>query len=560
MLQSLTIKNFAIIENTSLNFDLGFNVLIGETGAGKSIIFDALRFVLGEKANKDNIRSGCTQLSVKAVFSNLSKNVLDKLSDFQIDCDDVLIVSRTYNTDGKSSCLINGEPVTVAMLKQIGDLMYDIYGQNDGTSLLNVKNHLKIMDMYNAKILEDDKLQIKNQLARYKEIEYKISSIGGQGENRERLIDLLKYQINEIESLNLKNNEDIELEQQINSIANFEKLSSNLENCYTLLSDNNLSTGLNDLESILDYAPTLKECYNRLQSSIIEIDDIKSEIKEYLSNLSSDDVDIDELNERLDKIKFVKKKYGPTIQDVFDFLEKSKNQLDDLLNGEEKLAKLTSQKQKIREELYNSSLSLHKKRVELSKEIETKVQNELKTLGMKNTVFSIKFDILPDIKNAEFTLNGLDKVEFLFSANIGESQKSLSKTISGGEMSRFMLALKNVFNQSDDVSLLVFDEIDSGVSGEIGLKVGQKLALLSKNYQILCITHLAQVTALADKFIYIKKFVENNVTKSVATYLDEKQLLVYLSSLYGSITSDISIMHAQELLNLAKDYKNTLNK
>ncbi len=560
MLQSLTIKNFAIIENTSLNFDLGFNVLIGETGAGKSIIFDALRFVLGEKANKDNIRSGCTQLSVKAVFSNLSKNVLDKLSDFQIDCDDVLIVSRTYNTDGKSSCLINGEPVTVAMLKQISDLLYDIYGQNDGTSLLNVKNHLKIMDMYNAKILEYDKLQIKNQLARYKEIEYKISSIGGQGENRERLIDLLKYQINEIESLNLKNNEDIELEQQINSIANFEKLSSNLENCYTLLSDNNLSTGLNDLESILDYAPTLKECYNRLQSSIIEIDDIKSEIKEYLSNLSSDDVDIDELNERLDKIKFVKKKYGPTIQDVFDFLEKSKNQLDDLLNGEEKLAKLTSQKQKIRKELYNSSLSLHKKRVELSKEIETKVQNELKTLGMKNTVFSIKFDILPDIENAEFTLNGLDKVEFLFSANIGESQKSLSKTISGGEMSRFMLALKNVFNQSDDVSLLVFDEIDSGVSGEIGLKVGQKLALLSKNYQILCITHLAQVTALADKFIYIKKFVENNVTKSVATYLDEKQLLVYLSSLYGSITSDISIMHAQELLNLAKDYKNTLNK
>lgn len=560
MLQTLSIKNFAIIENTSLNFDLGFNVLIGETGAGKSIIFDALKFVLGEKANKENIRSGCSQLSVKATFLNPNKNVLEKLNEYQIDCDDVLIISRTYNIDGKSNCSVNGETVTVNMLKQLGDLLYDIYGQNDSTSLLNVKNHLKIMDMYNPEILQDEKLQIKNELIEYKTIEEKINAIGGQGADRERLIDLLSYQINEIESLNIRNNEDVELQQEINSLSNYEKLTTNLENCYNLLSNNNLNSGLNNLISVLEYAPTLKECFDRLQSSIIEIDDIKSNIKEYLSNLSSSDNNIDELNERLDKIKFIKKKYGPTIQDVYEFLDKSKNQLDDLLNGEEKLSKLILLKQQKKEMLYELSLRLHKKRVAISKEIECKVKEELESLGMKNTVFTIKFDSMPHIDNAEFTNNGLDKVEFLFSANIGESQKSLSKIISGGEMSRFMLALKNVFNKSEDVSLLVFDEIDSGVSGEIGLKVGQKLALLSKKYQVLCITHLAQVTALADKFIFIKKYVENNVTKSVATYLDDKEILVYLSSLFGSVTSDVSIMHAQELLNLAKEYKNSLNK
>lgn len=561
MLESLTIKNFAIIENTSLSFDLGFNVLIGQTGAGKSIILDALKFVLGDKPSKDNIRHNTNEMSVKAVFSNINSKVVDKLKDFDIDCEEGLIIfNRTFNIEGKSSCKINGETVTVSMLKQIGEMIFDMYGQNDGVSVLNVKNHIKMIDLYKPEKLTKYKTQISDLLKQYKEVEKEISDIGGYGEDRERLLDLLAYQIKEIETANLQPNEDVDLEAQIKTLTNFEKISSALEQSYALIESDNLGQALSHLGNIKSFDDKLEDYHNRLNSSVIELEDIASSIKDYLSNMSYSEAELDALNTRLESIKLLKKKYGKTIEDVLSFLDKTKNQYDDILNSEEKLKVLNQKKTNLRNELYKVCLDLHNTRVVLSNEIEKKVEIELKELGMNNASFKVNFEPLDDVMECNFTPNGIDKVEFMFSANMGEEKKSLAKTISGGEMSRFMLAIKSVLNASDEAQLLIFDEIDSGVSGEIGYKVGQKLCKLSKDYQILCITHLPQVTVLADKHIFISKSVEAGATKSMASYLDEKQLLSYITSLFGSYESEAGLNHAKELLTLAQNYKASLNK
>ena len=559
MLKTLTIKNFAIIENTSLSFHLGFNVLVGETGAGKSIILDALNFVLGDKPSKDNIRHGATELVVKAIFENIGEKVIEKLNEFEIECEDMLIVSRSFNIEGKSSCLLNGEPVTVSMLKQIGALILDFYGQNESVSILNVKNHIKLLDSYKPNLLEKTKENIANLLQSYKDINKEIEIIGGRGEDRERTLDLLSYQIKEIENTKLEKNEDVVLEEKIKALSNYEKISTSLNQCYNSLKNNELNNALSNLNIAKEYDGKLLQYNERLNGCIIEIEDICASIKEYLSNMSFSETELDSISERKDQIKSLKKKYGSSLEDIEIYLNKIKKEYDDIINSEAILKKLITNQNEIKHKLYNECLKLHNLRLELSEEVEQKVKNELFSLGMENTQFKISFKNLKQENECDFTNNGIDEVEFLFSANVGEEQKSLAKTISGGEMSRFMLAIKNVFANANDVSVLVFDEVDAGVSGEIGYKVGQKLAMLSKRYQIICITHLAQVTALADKHIYISKIVENNQTKSVAKYLNENELLKYLATLFGSKSSEIALMHSKELLNMSNDYKQSLN-
>lgn len=560
MLETLNIKNFAIIENTSLSFNLGFNVLIGQTGAGKSIVINSLKFVLGDKPNKDNIRTGENEMYVKAVFSNLSQKVNDCLNSFDIACDDVLIISRSFNIEGKSSCKINGETVTVSMLKQIGSLLVDICGQHDGTMLLNSNNHLTLLDSYAKDTLLKDKEKLSELLSKKKEIEKEILSLGGDDTDRERTLDLLDYQIKEIENANLKEGEDEQLENDIQVMSNHEKISNALEITYSGLSNDNLYQALSNLEFAGNYDNKLLEYAERLKSVFIEFEDISSSINEYMSNMSFSENELDNLTLRLESIKSLKKKYGNTIEDVLNYLDECKTKYENIQNSEELLLKLQSQKVDIIKELYNVCVKIHNTRIKVAKEIETKVEKELATLGMKNTKFTIMFNQLPDIENAQFTTSGFDTIEFMFSANAGEQQRSLVKTISGGELSRFMLAIKNVFASCEDTNLLIFDEIDSGVSGEVGYLVGQKLAILSKTYQIICITHLPQVTALADNYIYISKQVEGEHTKSVASYLTTEQLASYLVTLFGSKESTAGLEHAKELITSAQKFKENLNK
>ena len=560
MLETLNIKNFAIIENSSLSFNLGFNVLIGQTGAGKSIILSALQFVLGDKPNKDNIRTGESEMQVKAVFSNISSDVEKLLCEFDIPCEDILILSRTFNIEGKSSCHINGEPVTVSMLKQIGMHLVDIYGQHDGTKLLDTKTHLKMLDSFSPNKLQKYKDEIQKLLDKQKEINQKITDIGGANEDRERTLDLLNYQIEEIQNANLVLGEDDELENSIQTMSNYEKIANSVSATYDALQENSLNQSLTNLENAGQYDSNLSSLAQRLQSAIIEIEDISSTLKEYMSNMSFSESELDNLTMRLENIKLLKKKYGKSIEDVLTYLDTCKQRFEDITNSEQILHKLESEQNDIKNKLFDESLLLHNTRLEIAKEIEKKVECELNDLGMKKTTFRIGFDEIPQKENAIFTKDGFDKVEFLFSANAGEQQRSLAKTISGGELSRFMLAIKNVFASFEQSNLLIFDEIDSGVSGEIGYLVGQKLAILSKKFQIICITHLPQVTCLADKYIYIQKNVSGNHTTSVAKYLDENELASYLVSLFGAKESEAGLLHANELIEMAKTFKTSLNK
>lgn len=560
MLQKLSIKNFAIIENSSLEFSQGFNVLIGETGAGKSIILDALKFVLGNKAQKEDIRYGETELAVKATFINLQDETISLLKDFSIDYDDdVLIITRVYNVDGKSSCRINGEVVTVSMLKQLGDTLYDMYGQHDSVQLLNTKNHLKLLDSYDDSYILNEKDKIKSLLLAKKNIDLKIEDIGGANDDRERTLDLLRYQIDEINNANLFVGEDEKLDEQITTLSNSEKISSALDNAIQSLSYTQISNAVASLLSISNLSPTLSQLSDRLKGLEIDIEDILSSLKDVSASLEFEEQDLDNLVLRQEQIKTLKRKYGATIEDVLTFAKTTQDRYDTILNSEKELEKLNNEKQKIISELYKESIALHQKRVEIANTLEKSVAKQLQDLGMGNTTFKVDFaEIGQD--DTDFTTDGLDKVEFLFSANKGEKEKSLSKTISGGEMSRFMLALRTVLGTKDSKKTLVFDEIDTGVSGEIGYKVGEKLYTLSTSSQILCITHLPQVTALADKHIFVYKKVIDDKTYSEAKYLSKPELINYLSTLLGGYDSKTSKLHAEELLTLANNKKHDLNK
>ena len=560
MLQKLTIKNFAIIENSSLEFNRGFNVLIGETGAGKSIILDALKFVLGAKAQKEDIRNGEEELFVKATFTDLQESTIKTLSAFDIECDDVLIISRSYNMDGKSSCKINGEIVSVSMLRQLGETLYDMYGQHDNVELLNTKNHLKLLDGYDSQNLLPEKERIKSLLDSLKKVNEQMAQIGGKGEDRERTLDLLKYQIDEIENSNLYIGEDEKLDSQIVTLSNAEKISSALSSSLENLTANRLGVALSALATISQYNDKVSKIHDRLESIEIELEDIQSDLKELLLSLEFSQNDLDDLVERQERIKSLKRKYGSTIEGILTFLSNAQNRYDNILNSEKVILKLDKEKEDLNSELYKNSITLHQKRMEIAKLLEQNVIKQLADLKMKNTTFKVHFDEMPSGIDNTYTLDGLDKVEFLFSANKGETEKSLSKTISGGEMSRFMLALKTVLGTKDDPKTLVFDEIDSGVSGEIGYKVGEKLYSLSLSSQILCITHLPQVTALADNHILVYKNVVDGKTISEIKTLSKEELVKYLSTLLGGYDSETSKLHAEELLEMAKHRKLDLNK
>lgn len=558
MLQTLKIKNFALIADQTIEFKGGFNVLIGETGAGKSLILDSLSFVLGDKANKLNIRHGEQKMSVQAVFDN-TPAIESFLEDNGIDVEDNLYLSRSLSQEGRGDTRINGNIVPASLLRSLSAIMVDTYAQNENIELLKVKNHISILDSYAGLEVKQLKEQVQDVLTSIKQIDVDMLKLGGDHSNRERELELLEYQIKDIENANLKPNEDSEIKEQLDKLSNFEKIHENVQNAsQNLMSiDELLSECEHSLSMASKYDDSLLDYLSRLSSAKIEIKDIC----DYLQNYGDDGFDqseIDILNKRYDDIKLLKKKYGYSIEEILQYLNKVKEDYDNLLFGEEKLNKLATQKQQLSVKLYSLCQELTNKRRVCAKEIEKNVLFELEQLGFKNCKFKVDFKDLPAIEDAEFTKNGLDEIEFLFSANAGEELKSLSKTISGGEMSRFMLAIKNVFANIFETTTLVFDEVDTGISGEIGQRVAERLARLSKNYQLICITHLCQVTAMADNYIFVKKEVENNKTFTKVSYLNSKEIIEYIAVVSGAEPTEVAIRFATELKQKANEYKKTL--
>lgn len=561
MLQTLRIKNFALIEDQTIAFKKGFNVLVGETGAGKSLVLDALSFVLGSKSNKLNLRKGKDKLFVQAVFDYVSKSVKNVLMDNGIDFDnDELIFSRTMNMDGKTESRINGVIVPVSVVKYISAMIVDTCEQNENVQLLNVKNHLTILDSFSSAEIDKVKTEIENALDEYNNIKSLMNEIGGNSSNRERELELLDYQIKDIENADLKIGEDVLLKEQISKLYNFEKIVDSLKNTNDNLSNvcEKLHNSKNSLNCAVQFDESLFDLSERVSSVEIELQDINESIVQYLNETEFDNNLVNSYENRMETISLLKKKYGSSIEDVLGYLAEIKKKYDNLLFGEKKLEVLEKDCLLLRKKLYNLSLNLSDIRHAVALEIENNVMQELKMLGFKNAVFKVGFSNLPSLEDAVFSKNGLDCVEFLLSANLGQDLKSLSKTISGGEMSRFMLAIKNVFAKCLNATTLVFDEVDTGISGDVGQKVAERLALLSKTHQLICITHLSQVAAMADNYVFVSKNVLNGETYTEISYLLNNDIVKYIASISGAEPTNVALQFASELKLKADNFKNNL--
>ena len=550
MLQTLSIKNVALISSLSIDFGRHFNVLLGETGAGKSIIFDALNFVLGAKIDKTLLRSGESTMRVDAVFTNLKESTLELLKEFGIE-EDEIVLTRTYSQDGKSSIRINGLPSTQSVLKNVGDILVNSYSQHESVDMLKTKNHLIMLDKYGNEKIKPLKEKLQSEYHTFKDIENKIKSLGGNDFERERTKSLLLYQIKEIEDANLKVGEDEEVKERLKFLSNAEKINQAITICEELLSDNNdscinsLQQSSSLLSSISGFG-NIDECKNRLDSARYEIEDIYQTLVDIKSSAEFDENEYEELDKRNDLIKSLIKKYGGSIEKTLEYLENSKKQFDELENSVALIEKLEKDKSDIETKLNNTAEMLSNVRKTYAQEITKKITCELRELGMKSSSFDVKFNRLETI-----TLEGLDDVEFVFSANKGQELKSLAKTASGGELSRFMLAVKNIFAEIGSAQTLVFDEIDAGISGETGNIVGQKLNNITRYAQVLCITHLPQVASYGDDFFYVSKTEDKTSTLTQIKHLEGDEIIYNLARMIGGDNvSDIALSHAKEMRNL----------
>ncbi len=553
MLQSLSIKNVALIKEIEIDFGKGFNVLVGETGAGKSIIFDSLNFVLGSKADKTLVRYGENLMKVDAIFSFIGQNVKDFLVENDLLEDDgEVMLSRTLFDDMKNVCKINGKSVSLGMLKTVGQMLVDSYSQHESISLLKAKNHLALLDKFGGDEILSIKEKVSESFSKVQAIKKQITDLGGDKFERERTKELLSYQIEELEKAQLQAGEEEELKNKLDMYSSAERINEALSGCEESLEDSSSSVidQIQQCEAMLSSLSSfenINNCRERLTSARYEIEDISQTLKEIKNELSFDEREFERLDRRYDLIRSLVKKYGGSCEKALEYLAQIKEKVNALEDADFLIEKYEKQLEKEDGELSSLAEQLSIKRKKVALDIENRIVAELRELGMKSTVFKSAFTLAP------ITANGKDEVEFTFSANKGQDVKSLSKTASGGELSRFMLAIKNIFSQIDKTGTLIFDEIDSGISGETGVIVGQKIKNLTKSSQIICITHLPQVASFGDDFFYVSKKEDERSTYTEVKHLQGDEVVSEIARMIGGDKiSQVALKHAQEMIDQTK--------
>ena len=561
MLVVLNIKNFALIQELSVEFGAGFNILSGETGAGKSILIDTIDYVLGGKFSKELIRYGEDKTYVEAIFDMENNEIYTLLNDLNIENDELLVVSRETTISGKSIIKVNGKTIVLSQLKRIREKLLDIHGQHQNQSLLSKGTHILYLDEYNSENISPLLEQFEIVKNRHSQIEDKINELKGN-DDREKILDYIKFQIDDIEKAKLKPGEEEDLREQYNILANAEKISSSLINSYNYLNNNPQGNSVLELlskvisefshsemhlEKIKDKRVQVEEAYYLLEESTRDIRDIANEIY-------YDENELAAINERIYEISLYKKKYGDSIDEILKFLEKLKNQYDEFINSEEIILNLKKELSVIEKDMNEIGVKLHEFRCMSAKDLEVRIKEELSYVGLEKAI--IKIDVnLSEIANNR----GYDDVQFLISANPGEPLKPLEKVLSGGELSRIMLALKCVFVDKDKIPTLIFDEIDTGISGAIGKRVGEKMYQVSVKHQVLCITHLPQIAALSDNHYFVSKKVENGKTFTQIRMLNEQDKVCEIAKMIGGDNlSDVAIDNSREMVKLANIKKNEI--
>lgn len=563
MLLELEVKDFALIDELNIQFHKGLNVLTGETGAGKSIIIDAVNMAIGERADREYVRHGAKKAVIQAIFGIENVKDLDVVLDqYQIDSDDekILIVTREIYSNGRSISRVNGVIVNQTILKSITEKLIDIHGQHQHQSLFNTDFHIDLLDVYGGKKIQQLLQLYYEEYKKYLFLQKELSSFNYDGMERERKIDLLKFQLEEIDSANLQVGEEEALNQQRALLSNGEKIYTTLATIYEDFYNSNhqssvlekIARGVKSLQGISSFDADLKHFFSTLEDIQYRIEDVVTEIRNYKEHIDFQPETLQEIEKRLDIINSLKRKYGISIAEILEYRKTIELELDDYINSEEKILKIRKQLENIKSKLKETATVIYQLRVETAKSFETELVNILGDLNMKKVSFSIEVTQLKDANGEiRLTSKGSDKVEFMISTNRGEPLKPLSKIASGGEVSRIMLALKTILADVDHIPVLIFDEIDTGISGITAQIVGEKLHHISINHQVICITHLPQIAAMADVHFMIDKNSMDNATKTVVNELNKNKRLYELGRLLGGDVTEITLKHAEEMLNKA---------
>ena len=553
MLEHLHIRNVALIKESEISFGDGLNILTGETGAGKSMIIDSLQFALGGRAGKDFLRHGEKQAAVEALFSVQSQALTEKLAENGIvpEEDGTLLITRTLSEAGKSVCRINGSTVTVGMLKEIAEDMIDIYGQHEHQSLLNPVKHIRLLDRFCGAGFGEAMEEYKNSRQRLKDLEKQLTILIGDESQREQRMDMLLFQKEEIEAAELQEGEEDALLEQKKRLSSMERLIRLTGESVTLLYDGDdrapsacdqLGDALAKLQEAAEYDAALSPLADALADGYAAVEDCARELKREAEKQEADPEELERIEERLQLFYKLKRKYGGSIEAVLEFYEKAVQELEFLSNSSEKAAELSAKKAAEEKRLSALAETLTARRRATAEQEEEQIETALHDMEMKHARFHIQIE-----EKADWGADGKDKVEFLISANAGEPLKPLAKIASGGEMSRVMLALKTVLVDADEIGTFIFDEIDTGVSGRTARRVGEKMRFLGGKRQLLCITHLPQIAAMADNHFLIEKESDAGETVTRVTALDEEGAVREVARLMNDVT-ETTLAAARELL------------
>jgi DNA repair protein RecN (Recombination protein N) len=573
MLLKLFIKDFALIDDLDICFENGLNIMTGETGAGKSIIIDAINMVIGERASMDYIRTGKQGFEVEAVFEYSNPDIDNLLNEYGITPEDnIIIINRQIISQGRRSlCRINGKTVTVSFLKKIARLIIDIHGQHHHQSLLDKENHLKLLDLMGPNELYVIKENVEEHYNSYLQLRSLLRKKEKELDDLYKQKERLEYEFDEIEKAQLIDNEDIDLRGQKQILENAEKIFFALEEACNMLYkgeelpsvSDNLSSIISSLEDIKEYFKRVEPIIDTLKNILYEIEDISSTVRNYRESIDFDVRQLDEINSRLDLIERLKFKYDMTIPELIDYKKQASVALDDIYLVQDEIQQTNTQLSGILGQLIENSTKLHNVRKKVAKKLQDDIKEELTDLGMKNIKFHVnierqKVGVDLDLNGCKTkcTKDGFDDVEFLISTNPGEPLKPLAKIVSGGETSRIMLALKGIMAKVDSISCLIFDEIDAGIGGRAAQIVGEKLSNIARSHQILCVTHSPQIASLGDTHFLIKKEVKGNKTFTRIIRLHgEKRISELARMLGGAEITSKTLAHAKEMLNMSNEIK-----
>ncbi len=562
MIKEIRIRNFAIIENLAVNFEKGLNVLTGETGAGKSIIIDALNLLLGGRADTNSIRSGETTAFVEAAFEVTDPITLDLILESGIEMEDgELLVKRQISSTGKNRCLLNDSPVTVSTLSKIGDRLVDLHGQHDHQTLLHPEVHVDLLDLYGkCRTLRDE---FSEKFSDYQTETKKLRSMKMDEQELIQKQEFLNFQLNEIGQARLSEKEEEEIKAERNKLKHAEQIREGLQKSQSLLTNENgsilenLGQALKELESILDINPSIKETVERTRSTFYELEEVVESLRNHDRSLEFNPNRLEETEDRLAEISGLKRKFGNNITEILKHREQIAEELQQLASNDENMKTLEEELEKKEKVLSELAIRLAEKREAVAKNLTNSVEKELKELSMDNVQLGVHFDypadpegfILFRKENMKATPTGLGTLEFLFSPNPGEELRPLAKIASGGELSRVMLALKSILNDQDTIPVMIFDEVDTGIGGRVAEKVGTKLQKVASTKQVFCITHLPQIAGMASFHYHVEKEVQSKRTRSIIRRLEHEERVKELARMSsGENITDASLNHAREML------------